>query len=196
MAGAQPAVECAICGRTLLVGEQSERYSPDGIEYVEVCPLCRDQAVEAGWYREGGGSLPLRPQPQRRGLFARLFKAPPPPPPPVAQPILSRLSPEEQLVMQAAALFNSSSHRRTIEGLIRSLGVPRASIAPAESGEAHVLVYWDISWYRYSVLPGEPEPVQLVDRGFDVQEIDTNPSPSWAAAVDVQGRLAPDVTAE
>ena len=31
---------CAICERTLLVGERALRYAPDGGDFVDVCPLC------------------------------------------------------------------------------------------------------------------------------------------------------------
>jgi hypothetical protein len=40
---------CGICERTLLVGERTVRYSPDGHHYVDVCPLCQETAVEYGW---------------------------------------------------------------------------------------------------------------------------------------------------
>ena len=126
--GAAAAVSCAICGRTLLVGEDTTRFSPDGIEYLDVCPLCREHAMEAGWYREGDTSLPVLAVQPRKGFFARLFGAPQASPPSVAQPILSRLSPDQQSIVEAVALFNGSPHRRTVEGLMRSLGAPRAAV--------------------------------------------------------------------
>lgn len=43
---------CAICERTLLMGERAIRFSPNGgIDYVDVCPLCADTAIEYGWVR-------------------------------------------------------------------------------------------------------------------------------------------------
>lgn len=192
MSGAPQAVICAICGRSLLVGEGTTRFSPDGLEYVDVCPLCREKAIEAGWYREGGSSLPVHPVEQRRGVFARLLRAPPPASQPIAKPILNRLSPDDQVIVEAAGLFNSSSHRRTIEGLTRSLGTPRAAISPADGREAVVIVYWDISWYRYRVIPGEAEPVQMLERGFDATELGID-TIEWNADVDAAGRLIPNV---
>ena len=50
---------CAICERTLLMGEHAFRFSPDGSEYVDVCPLCQEIALDYGWVREG---LPLTPR--------------------------------------------------------------------------------------------------------------------------------------
>ena len=70
MVGARPAVVCAICGRTVLVGERTFRFTPDGREFVAVCPLCKDEALAHGWVSEGGPSVP--PQPgvrQSRGLI-------------------------------------------------------------------------------------------------------------------------------
>lgn len=193
--GAPQAVTCAICGRSLLVGEETSRFSPDGLEFVDVCPLCRERAMEAGWYPEGGGSLPVRPVEPRRGFFGRLLKGPQPAPAAVAAPILNRLSAEEQAVVQAASLFNGSTHRRTVEGLIRSLGVPRAVIAPGGEQEAIVTIIWDISWYRFGVDADVSDPVRLVERGFDLDELDVEET-VWPAEVDAAGRLVPQITPE
>ena len=48
---------CAICERSLLLGERSVRFTPDGRDYVDVCPLCQENALEHGWIREGTPSL-------------------------------------------------------------------------------------------------------------------------------------------
>ena len=67
---------CAICDRTLLVGERAVRYSPDeGEHFVDVCPLCQEIALESGWIKEGSPMTPnVHPEPRRRrpglgGLF-------------------------------------------------------------------------------------------------------------------------------
>lgn len=192
--GAASAVTCAICGRTLLVGEGPTRFSPDGVEYVDVCPLCRERAMEAGWYREGDTSLPVLAAAPRRGFFARLFGAPQAPPRAVAQPILNRLSSGDQAIVEAVSLFNGSPHRRTIEGLTRSLGTPRAAVGPTAGGETGIVVAWDISWYRYRIAAGEADPVQMVERGFDTAELGVEQE--WNADVDSAGRLVPRVAPE
>jgi hypothetical protein len=125
-----------------------------------------------------------------------MFRAPSPPGSEiVSQPILRSLSPEDQVVVQAAALFNGSSHRRTVEGLIRSLGTPRASVRPMEDGTVVVTICWDISWYQYVVDPEHDQPVQLVERGFDLEDLEVAQS-EWNAEVDMAGRLVPAVAPE
>ena len=37
---------CAICHRTLLLGERTLRFSPSDGEWVDVCALCTDEAYE------------------------------------------------------------------------------------------------------------------------------------------------------
>ena len=46
-------VSCAICERTLLMGERSVRFTYNGTDFVEVCPLCQEKALDHGWIREG-----------------------------------------------------------------------------------------------------------------------------------------------
>ena len=63
---------CAICERTLLMGEHALRFAPDGRrEYVDVCPLCQDVALEYGWVREGSPlSVTVPEAPPRRGRLS------------------------------------------------------------------------------------------------------------------------------
>src|ERR1051325_6979692 len=86
---------CAICERTLLVGERSVRYSPDGEGFVDVCPLCQDTALEHGWLKEGSPTTPVvtAGRRKRRGFVAALLGEPRKPAvePVVEEPILRRL---------------------------------------------------------------------------------------------------------
>ena len=125
---------CAVCERTLLTGERATRFSPDGEDFVDVCPLCTELAIDYGWIKEGSPTSPTVPNQRRRrrrGL-ASLFdpRRQPPDEPVVAEPILRRLSPPEQQMVEAADIFNSSDYRRTVGGIAKSLGEPRASIVP------------------------------------------------------------------
>jgi hypothetical protein len=188
---------CAICERSLLMGEHAIRFSPDGGEYVDVCPLCAEIALEHGWVREGSPSVPSAPfDPRRRksrwgGLFAgkRAEEAP------VAdEPILRRLSEPELAVVEAADLFNSSAHRRTVAGVAKSLGPPKASIVPLSgvSGEMVVTVAWEISWYQYRISPDAAQPLRLAERGHDLDELEQS-FQSWNAQLTDDGRLMPDI---
>jgi hypothetical protein len=113
----------------------------------------------------------------------------------VAEPILRRLSPDDQVVVQAASLFNGSPHRRTVEGLIRSLGMPRAAIRPTGERTAVVTICWDISWYQYEVDADDVQPVRLAERGFDLTDLEVAQT-AWNSDVDMAGRLVPSVAPE
>ena len=54
----QTVTRCSVCERTLLMGERATRYSPDGENYVDVCALCQDLAVDSGWLKEGSPTTP------------------------------------------------------------------------------------------------------------------------------------------
>jgi len=189
---------CAICERSLLMGEHALRFSPGGGEYVDVCPLCAEIALEHGWLREGSPSLPTVPLAARRrksrwgGLIGGGRRAEEEP---VAdEPILRRLSEPELAVVEAADLFNASAHRRTVAGVAKSLGSPKASILPLSgvSGEMVVTVAWEISWYQYRISPDAPQPLRLVERGHDLEELETTYQ-EWNAHLAEDGRLMPDI---
>ncbi len=188
---------CAVCERTLLMGERAVRFTPDGHDFVDVCPLCQEVAVEHGWYREGSPMTPTVPYESRRrrrswgGLLGtrRAEEAP------VAdEPILRRLSETELEQVEAADLFNSSAYRRTVAGIAKSLGAPNASIVPLSgvSGDTVVTVAWEISWYQYRVTPESAQPVRLVGRGHDVSELESS-FVDWNAQLADDGRLMPDI---
>jgi hypothetical protein len=187
---------CAICERTLLMGEHAVRFSPDGTEYVDVCPLCQEIALEHGWIREGSPMSPTVPADLRRRKLSwglrgarRSVEAPV-----AAEPILRRLSEPELEVVEAADLFNSSAYRRTVAGIAKSLGPPQASIVPLSgvSGEMIVTVAWEISWYQYRVSPESAQPVRLAERGHDLGELEGS-FQSWNAQLADDGRLMPDI---
>ena len=59
------------------MGERAIRFSPNGgTDYVDVCPLCAETALEYGWIREGSPTTPTVPDERRRrgrGLLATLL---------------------------------------------------------------------------------------------------------------------------
>jgi len=189
---------CAVCERTLLTGERALRFSPNGEDFVDVCPLCQDIALEHGWIKEGSPTTPTVPNQRRRrrrGL-ASLFdpRRQPSDDPVVAEPILRRLSAREQQMVEASDIFNASDYRRTVGGIAKSLGQPRASIVPLSgvSGELIVTVAWDISWYQYRVTPDSAQPVRLAERGHELGELEASYQ-RWNASIETDGRLVPEI---
>jgi hypothetical protein len=189
---------CAICERSLLVGERSVRYSPDGESLVDVCPLCLDIALEHGWLKEGSPTTPVvndRRRKRRRlsSLFGESRK--PTVERVVDEPILRRLSEPELAMVEAADLFNESAFRRTIAGIAKSLGSPRASIVPLSgtNNEVVLSVAWDISWYQYRITPDSAQPVRLAERGHDPRELESMFT-SWNAKLTQDGRITPEIS--
>jgi hypothetical protein len=187
---------CAICERTLLVGERSVRYSPDGDGFVDVCPLCQETALEHGWIKEGSPTTPMVADRRRRSWFSSFFGETRKPvvEPVLDEPILRRLSEPELAMVEAADIFNESAFRRTISGIAKSLGEPKASIVPLSgtSSEVVLTVAWDISWYQYRISPDSGQPVRLAERGHDPRELETNFT-GWNAKLTGDGRIAPEI---
>jgi hypothetical protein len=170
---------CAICERTLLVGEQAVRFAPDGIdEFVDVCPLCQETALDHGWVREGSPIGPAVRQTRRRrslSLAAILGGGRRPESETiVAEPILRRLSSSEQAAVEAATLFNSSDALRTVEGIARSLGDPQVSVVvlSGPSSDVVITLAWEISWYQYRINREATQPVRLAERGSELGELE------------------------
>jgi hypothetical protein len=189
---------CAICERTLLMGERAIRFSPNGgSDYVDVCPLCAETALEYGWIREGAPTSPTVPsERRRRGLLGTLLGTRPRAADETvaSEPILRRLSDQELAMVEAADLFNASQYRRTVEGIAKSLGSPRVSVIVLSgvNSEVVVTVAWDISWYQYRVSPESDNPVRLEGRGHDPDELEGSFT-EWNAHIDDDGRIVPDI---
>jgi hypothetical protein len=191
---------CAICERTLLLGERSFRYAPEeGADLVDVCPLCQEIAVEHGWLKEGTPSTPVvagdrrrrrRTLPELLGLKRSRGDDTIVP----SEPILRRLSNDEVAILEAADLFNGSTFRRTVGGIQKSLGEAKASLIPLSgtNGELAVTVAWDLSWYQYRVSPDSAQPVRLERRGHELEELEES-FKAWNAHVADEGRLVPDI---
>lgn len=191
---------CGICERTLLMGEQTARFSPNGgEEYVDVCPLCRETALDHGWIKEGAPVSPTLPVDRRRSrlsLATLLGTRRPSEDPIMTDPILRRLSNVELAMVDAADHFNASQFRRTVGGIAKSLGTPRVSLT-ALSGvnlEIVITIAWDISWYQYRVTPDSSQPIRLEGRGQELDEVDASFT-EWNARMIDDGRIVPDIAA-
>jgi len=91
------------------------------------------------------------------GRGGRSRPAPPPEAPPVELGDSSGTT-----LPEALRAFNASNHRRTVAGLSRTLGPPRASglAVRASSGYpgARLTVAWELTWYQWEVGPGPRGP--------------------------------------
>ena len=189
---------CAICHRTLLMGERAVRFTPGGDQWVDVCALCTATADDHGWIKEGSPTTPIVPDTRRRrrfgGLAALLDTRRVEPEPAVSEPMLRRLSADEQAMVEAAELFNESAYRRTIAGIAKSLGEARVSLLPLSgvNPEVVITVAWDISWYQYRVSPEAGQVVRLAERGYELEELDPRFA-HWNGHLGPDGRVAPDI---
>ena len=155
-------------------------------------------ADEHGWIKEGSPTTPIVSETRRRrrfgGLAALLEPKKVEPEQKVSEPMLRRLNPEEQAVVEAAELFNDSAYRRTIAGIAKSLGDARVSLLPLSgvNPEVVITVAWDISWYQYRVVFESGQPVRLAERGYELEDL--NPRfARWNGHLGPDGRVTPDI---
>jgi hypothetical protein len=189
---------CAICHRTLLMGERAVRFTPGGDDWLDVCALCTTAADDHGWIKEGSPTTPIVPETRRRrrfaGLAALLETRRAEPEPTMSEPMYRRLSPAEQAIVEAADLFNESAYRRTIAGIAKSLGDARVSLLQLSgvNPEVVITVAWDISWYQYRVSPESPQHVRLAERGYELDDLDPRFA-AWNGNLGGDGRVTPDI---
>lgn len=190
--------ECAVCHRTLLLGERATRFSPGEGEWVDVCALCTEEAYGNGWVREGSPMTPIVPEGRRRrrrlpslGLLeSRKTEQDAV----ASEPVLRRLSVPEQAMLEAAEVFNESPFKRTVAGIAKSLGEPQVSFLPLSgtNPEVVITVAWDISWYQYRVAFGSGQTVRLAERGYELDDLDER-FQAWNGMLDAAGRAVPDI---
>jgi hypothetical protein len=186
---------CAICERTLLVGERSVRYSPDGESILDVCPLCQEVALDYGWLKEAARSR--RSWPTRGagavGRWPRCCNRVGQLPSQWSTSHPRRLSRERGDGRGGGAL-----QRQRLPRTVRDCeepGDPQASIVPLSgtNSEVVVTVAWDISWYQYRIAPESGQPVRLAERGHDPRELDPM-FIGWNARLTPDGRIVPEIS--
>lgn len=165
---------CAVCERSLLLGEQATRYSPADGEWVDVCALCRTPALERGWLKEGAPSSPIVGLERRRLRFPRRGRRDgaggDSEPPPLVTDDAARVD----YFAAACEMFNASAFRRTVSGVAKSLGTPWASLVYLTGAKPEVVitVAWELSWYQYRVVLADSAAIRLVERGYELDELD------------------------
>jgi hypothetical protein len=196
---------CAVCGRTILVGERVHGFVEKGEERV-VCELCIGRAERLGW-RSAGDPGPERPLEKRhggrgrlRGLLRRPPRRPGTPPLPAQDPAGAPRHSRPAAALdegaptpfqRAIARFNSSEAGHTVAGLVRTLGPPRASVGASAGapGEVRITVAWELSWYQWGVDIGdELRPVFQLAKGGEIGQLD-GAARQWNAAAGEDGRL-------
>jgi hypothetical protein len=197
---------CAICGRTILAGERVHGYF-EGEEERTVCELCVARAERLAWRPAGEPAPEHQGNPHEgrlRGLLRRRHRRPgapaPAPQPAVPDPVSPPRRPWPRPPLddsaptpfeRAVARFNSSEAGRTVVGLTRTLGAPRASVGASAGapGEVRITVAWDLSWYQWGVDIGdELRPVFELGKGGEIEQLDAA-ARQWNALVAEGGEL-------
>jgi hypothetical protein len=108
-------------------------------------------------------------------------------PRPAPLPDASTMTPFQRALVR----FNASEAGRSVAGLVRTLGVPRASVGASAGapGEVRITVAWELSWYQWGVDVGdELRPVFEIAKGSEVDQLDAA-ARQWNASVGKDGRL-------
>ena len=113
---------------------------------------------------------------------------------PAAEPRATR-EPAERgtTVADAIAAFNHSNHRRTVAGLTRTLGPPRATALAVRASNgspgARLTVAWELTWYQWEVGPGAGGPeVRESGKGETIDQLRA-PDRAWNLLVGSDGTL-------
>jgi hypothetical protein len=181
---------CALCGRTILRGEQLFEYVTAEGQRHGVCALCRKRAESMGWmpahladelppvHRPEPVLVTSDPEPATGSLEDDAAVEP--------APLIRK---ERSVFEQALDAFNAAEPAHRIAGLRRSLGDPNVAIEEFEDGVT-VTVAWELSWYRWEVRVGAlGSEIEEVAKGSEMAEIE--PSPLWNARTDEYGRVEP-----
>ena len=104
----------------------------------------------------------------------------------------------EVKVERALELFNASEHRRTVAGLVRTLGQPWVTAVPVleSPSEVTVVVAWELSWYQYRIDLGDAgQSILLADKGQEIQEIEPSLR-EWNGSATAEGELLTEAVSE
>jgi hypothetical protein len=191
----------AVCELCKPRAEASEWLRPDEYERMRIAKPARERRRGRGG-AFGGLLSRLGPAPEAsRGRAAAQEQATGPGEPARApatiDPEPTRAEPPVVVtttgIPEALHAFNHSDHRRTIAGLTRTLGAPRATADEIENGAGlpavRLTVAWELTWYQWEVGPGErPHEVRESSRGDTIDQLG-EADRAWNLMVDVDGTL-------
>jgi hypothetical protein len=87
--------------------------------------------------------------------------------------------------------FNASEAGRTVSGLVRTLGMPSASVGASAgaTNEVRVTVAWELSWYQWGVdVSDAMRPVVALGKGSEIDQLDPA-ARQWNASALEGGRI-------
>ncbi|HET6830221.1 MAG TPA: hypothetical protein VFH44_02615 [Solirubrobacterales bacterium] len=209
---------CSVCGRGLLPGEQAIEFITRDGQRIQACELCKPRAEAAGWLRpeemdEHGASLGRERRRSRgAGMLGGLLSRRQPEGGEEAQPRRAAAAdpepaageaprepdpepaaaPTATTIADAVTAFNRSDHRRTVAGLTRTLGPPRATaLIRAGNGVSSVrlTIAWEITWYQWEVVvAGRRHEVRESGKGETIDQLGADDR-SWNLMVALDGTL-------
>jgi hypothetical protein len=209
---------CDVCGRRLLPGERAIEFVTRDGELIAVCELCKPRAEAAGWLRPEDMEAAAAPGGRERrrgrggGVLGGLLSSwrLPERGEEGADRVAAKREPEEAeeprrapavapdpepigtTVADAVAAFNNSDHRRTVAGLTRTLGPPRATALVRKGNGVETVrltIAWEITWYQWEVAPsGRSHEVRESGKGDTIDQLGSADR-SWNLMVAVDGTL-------
>lgn len=95
---------------------------------------------------------------------------------------------------EVLSAFNESENRRTVAGLSRSLGAPRATAIAIRTSSGHpgarITIAWDLAWYQWEVGPGKRGPeIRQISKGETVDQLRASDR-NWNLEVGEDGALS------
>jgi hypothetical protein len=186
-------VSCRVCGRTLLAGERSIGFfTAAGEGPFDVCELCVPRAGRYGLSNTPSTPGEVTKVAQRRRWLRIPRRG-------GSSRLPWRTAPAGVAAIPVGlAAFNGSHHAHMLEGLIKTLGQPRASVVPRSPTDREIIltVAWEIVWYQFRISPDAIESPEGIEarRGTYLSDLPARWQ-RWNCTVQDNGQVQPPATA-